>query len=438
MSVLQYHGLSLENGGTPILDRIEASIEGPGVFALLGPSGVGKSSLLRATQRLIEDGRAGWRRRGDVRFNGRSVFDPALRLRHLARQIGFVQQRPRMLGGSVLANVAFALRHTTRLPRAAIQARAEAALERVGLLDELDDLGLAAWRLSGGQAQRLAIARAIALEPEAMLMDEPISALDPISAERVEAVIRAIARDRLVVLVTHKVGLAVRLADSAAFMLRGAAGARLVECGPAPAIFERPRDPVAREFVRMGYGKVDDAAVRAAADERLEASPSRPVGARRRWARRVYLFVCGGNTSRSPIAQAICNAEIVRRLGGEAAAVRAWSAGLDIVPERPMAPDAEGALSALGFAPHQHRTRPLTAELVAGADAVFCMTDAQCRTLRARFPEAAPKVERLDPISDLGNPAGRSPAVYRRTAERIRDAVRWRLANDGMAAAAGA
>ncbi|RMH17776.1 MAG: ATP-binding cassette domain-containing protein, partial [Acidobacteria bacterium] len=277
MSTLEYRQMTLRCGATPILDRIELAMAGPGVFALLGPSGVGKSSLLRATQRLIEDGRGGWRRTGDVRLNGDSIFDPGLRQQELARRIGFVQQRPWMLAGSVRHNVELALRHTTRLSRAEIRRRAEAALERVGLAGELTSLERAAWKLSGGQAQRLAIARAIALEPEVLLMDEPISALDPLMAERVEAVIRDLAAEQLIVLVTHKVGLAVRLAAAAGFLLRGEDGARLVETGAAPQIFERPADPVAREFVRMGYGiAAGDAPAPAVAADAAQAMPAPP------------------------------------------------------------------------------------------------------------------------------------------------------------------
>ena len=470
MTTLEYEGLTLAAGGTPILDSIDLKIEGPGLFSLLGPSGVGKSSLLRATQRLIEAGRCGWHRSGDVRLNGKSVFSRRLEKHDLARRIGFVQQRPRMLGGSVRANVEFALRHTTRLPRPEIRRRAEAAIERVGLAAELASLEVAAWKLSGGQAQRLAIARAITLDPEVLLMDEPISSLDPLSAERVEEIIRVIARDRLIVLVTHKVGLAVRLADSAGFMLRGNSGARLVEVGRAPEIFESPADPVALEFVRMGFGHVEhrphprgaraEAVARrrrAIEDEAVRSSPTpgpgdrpslqeRPPGSAGLGRKaepeargfgafgRLYLFICGRNTSRSPIAQAICNAEIARRLGVELSsstgAVRAVSAGLSAEAGEPMSPTAREALEELGFSPHEHATRNVTEEMVERADAIFCMTEAQRRELARRLPAAAEKADRLDPISDIGNPEGRSAEIFLLTARRIRDAVQWRLAHD--------
>jgi len=442
MTKLCYQGLTLRVGATPVLDEIHLVIEGPGVFVLLGPSGVGKSSFLRATQRLIDHGRDGWSRGGDVLFNGRSIFSRRLPQQELARSIGFVQQRPRMLHGSARSNVEFALHHTTDLSQRAIRAKAEEALERVGLSAELADLEVAAWKLSGGQAQRLAIARAIALEPEMLLLDEPISALDPLSAERVEEVIHALAAERLVVMVTHKVGLAVRLADSAGFMLRGEAGARLVEVGDAPEIFLHPADPVALEFVQMGYGQVGkEAAQRGARPHEIRAhaeSLRRDAarkdahrGKKRRLAERLYLFVCGRNTSRSPVAEAICNAEIIRRLGGTPRGVRATSAGLDAEPGEPMSVAAGSALGELGYAPHEHLTRSVSTQLVERAEQIFCMTGTQVRALVGRFPTAAGKVERLDPIADLANPRGKSPELVLETMKRLRDAVRWRLARDG-------
>lgn len=430
MTVLEYQGLTLTADTTPILDHIDARIEGPGVFAILGPSGVGKSSLLRATQRLVEHGRDGWRREGDIRFNGESVFSPRVRKQELARRLGFVQQRPRVLGGSVLANVEFALRHTTRLSRPEIRRKAAAALEQVGLSAELPDLEQTAWRLSGGQIQRLAIARAIALDPEALLMDEPISALDPMAAECVEQVIRDLAVDHLIVLVTHKVGLAVRLAGRAGFILRGDRGARLVEVGEAPAIFDHPSDPVAREFIQMGYGPVVDKPVPEPPSPEpptVEPTSLEPASL----GRRLYLFVCGHNTQRSPMAQAICNAEIVRRLGGDITGeVHALSAGLAIDPSQPLAVSAREALEELGFPVPDHVPEELSCELVERADVIYCMTEEQCREVGQRFPSAKAKVERLDPISDLGSHEDRTPELFLATARRLRDTVRWRLGQD--------
>lgn len=424
--MLRYRQLTLSAGALPVLDRIDLEIEGPGVFSLLGPSGVGKSSLLRATQRLIEPGRGGWSRSGDVLFHGESVFRRGLSQRDLARRIGFVPQRPRMLAGSVLDNVEFALRHTTRLSRAQIRERAESALGQVGLDDEVEELSMPAWKLSGGQGQRLAVARAIALDPEVLLLDEPISSLDPLAADRVEQVIRRIARRRLVVMVTHKVGSAMRLARSAAFMLRGPRGARVLEVGDVPEILESPRDPVARELVRMSYG------LPAGSQESTRATQSAPAAPPALAARKI-LFVCGGNTSRSPMAAAFCRRQMLDRLGHSPAQLEEMgyhveSAGLEVWPGAGLDASAAAALRSRGVEPPDHRVREVSVELVATADRVYAMTEEQCRELRRRFPSLAEKVERLDPVADTADPHYLDPQGVEWVAARLLDAVRYRLA----------
>lgn len=430
MITLGYHDFRLTAGRTAILDGIDLELEGPGVAALLGPSGTGKSSLLRATQRLIEHGREGWSRSGDIRFNGATVFGAALSKQQLARRIGFIHQKPRMLAGSVLANVEFALQHTTALKRAEIRRQAEEALEQVGLTWELASLDLAAWKLSGGQAQRLAIARAIALQPDVLLMDEPTSALDPLKSQQVEEIIRVQARTRLVVLVTHEVHLAERLADFAAFLFRRPEGARIFEAGAAAQVLGEPTHPAVQEFVRTGRAGREPSPAVAPSDQgpdRVETAS--PLGLR--LLQRVYLFVCGENTSRSPVAQAICNREVARLLklppGAAKPKFEALSAGLAVTVSRPMSPRALGALHTLGCPPHPHASREVTPELIERADAIYCMTDQQCRDLALRFPAATWKLQRLDPVGNVEDPASPEPADFLRVATRIRDLVRWRL-----------
>jgi phosphate transport system ATP-binding protein len=428
---LSYRNFRLSVGQTPILDGIDLDLVGPGVIALLGPSGVGKSSLLRATQRLIEHGRDRWSRSGDVLFNGETVFGSAFSKQQLARRIGFIHQKPRMLAGSVLANVEFALKHTTTLKRNAIRRLAEEALEQVGLTWELASLELAAWKLSGGQAQRLAIARAIALQPDVLLMDEPTSALDPLKRQQVEEIIRAQARTRLIVLVTHEVHLAERLADFAAFMFRGHGGARIFETGPAAKVLRDPAEVAVQEFVRTGRaGHEPPSKPALAVHANLESTgPGSSFGLR--LLQRVYLFVCGENTSRSPVAQAICNSEVARLLRLPAGAgqpkFEALSAGLSVSASQPMSSKAISALSKLGCAPQTHASRQITQELVDRADAIYCMTDEQCRDLALRFPGSTWKLQRLDPIGNVEDSGSQGPADFLRVATRIRDLVRWRL-----------
>ncbi|WP_461534996.1 ATP-binding cassette domain-containing protein [Spongorhabdus nitratireducens] len=258
MIQLEYQNLSLKSDNVAILDQINFEIDGPGVFALLGPSGTGKSTLLRATQRMIESDDTHWQRSGDILLNGKSVFASSLGRHQLARQIGYIPQRPRMLHGSVLANVEFALKHTTRLSAEEIRTKALAALAEVDVTSELPTLDKAASELSGGQAQRVAIARAIALNPSVLLMDEPSTGLDPFKVQLLEQVIRNTARLRLVVLVTHDVVLARRLAKWVGFILPGENGSRLVEFGATEQVFDRPQDPVVKEFIALGSGLLGD------------------------------------------------------------------------------------------------------------------------------------------------------------------------------------
>ncbi len=430
MITLSYQKFHLSAGKLPILNGIDLELQGPGVAALLGPSGTGKSSLLRATQRLIEHGRDGWTRAGDILFNGQSVFGAAFSKQQLARRIGFIHQKPRMLAGSVLANVEFALKHTTNLTRGEIRQCAEDALDQVGLTWELADLDHAAWKLSGGQAQRLAIARAIALKPEVLLMDEPTSALDPLKSQQVEEIIRVQARSRLIVLVTHEVHVAERLADFAAFMFPQRGGARVFEAGAVAKVLREPTEARVEEFVRTGRAGREPlpAAALGARDEEI-AVPATPFGLR--LLQRVYLFVCGENTSRSPLAQAICNSEVARLLklpeGGGSPKFEALSAGLSVSESRPMSAKAVSALRALGCEPHLHSSAQVTRELVERADAIYCMTDEQCRELAVRFPAATWKLQRLDPVGNVEDSPGPDPAAFLRVATRIRDLVRWRL-----------
>jgi phosphate transport system ATP-binding protein len=430
MITLSYRNFCLSVGETQILGGIDLDLLGPGVVALLGPSGAGKSSLLRATQRLIEHDQDGWRRSGDILFNKQSVFGSTFSKQQLARHIGFIHQKPRMLAGSVLANVEFALKHATTLPRAAIRRLAEEALEQVGLTWELGNLDLAAWKLSGGQAQRLAIARAIALEPHVLLMDEPTSALDPLKRQQVEEIIRAQARDRLIVLVTHEVHLAERLADFAAFMFRQRGGARIFEAGPAEKMLRNPAEVTVQEFVRTGWAGHDPMEASrqssSASKDRETAVTATPFGLR--LLQRVYLFVCSENTSRSPVAQAICNSEVERLLnlppGQGTSKFEALSAGLSVATSGPMSDKAISALRELGCEPHAHVSREVTQELIERADAIYCMSDRQCRELALRFPAATWKLQRLDPV---GNVEDSGSANFLKVATRIRALVRWRL-----------
>jgi phosphate transport system ATP-binding protein len=229
---------------------VSLSIHQGEVLALIGPSGCGKTTLLRTLNRLTEL-TASASRSGEVLLDGEDIHelvDTSLRSR-----VAMVFQQPNPFPMSIFDNVAFALREQSRRRpgRRELEPLVIDALRRAGLYDEVrDDLDCPALRLSGGQQQRLCIARAIAPRPEVLLMDEPCSALDPISTGVIEELIGELRRELAVVIVTHNLAQAHRVADRVAFMYLG----DLVEYGTASEVFEDPRAARTRDYVRGAFG----------------------------------------------------------------------------------------------------------------------------------------------------------------------------------------
>ena len=220
------------------------------VLALIGPSGCGKTTLLRTLNRLTELVPSS-ARAGRVLLDGENIedmADTALRAR-----VAMVFQQPNPFPMSIFDNVAFALREQSRKRprRRELEPLVADALRRAALYDEVkDDLGRPALRLSGGQQQRLCIARAIAQRPEVLLLDEPCSALDPISTSVIEELIHELRRDLAVVIVTHNLAQAQRVADKVAFMYMG----DLIEYGTAGQVFEEPRAARTRDYIQGAFG----------------------------------------------------------------------------------------------------------------------------------------------------------------------------------------
>nr|PZN72076.1 MAG: phosphate ABC transporter ATP-binding protein [Bacillota bacterium] len=239
---LAARNLRVYYGGREALKGVSLDVPDRCVTALIGPSGCGKSTFLRALNRL-HDLRHGVRVEGRILLDGRPI--DRIAPEELRRRIGMVFQRPNPFPMSIFANVAFgpALagvrgRELERIVRQALQ--------RAALWDEVRDrLHEHAGRLSGGQQQRLCLARALALEPEVLLLDEPCSALDPAATEAIERLIAELKRSMAIVLVTHSLEQARRVADRVAFFQDG----RLVEEGPAVEVLERPRQPETRHFL---------------------------------------------------------------------------------------------------------------------------------------------------------------------------------------------
>jgi phosphate transport system ATP-binding protein len=220
------------------------------VLALIGPSGCGKTTLLRSLNRLTELIR-GTILKGSITLDGIDVttIEPT----ELRRRVTMVFQQPNPFPMSVFDNIAYVLREQARRKprRASLRPRVEEALAHAGLLEEVkDDLDHPALRLSGGQQQRLCIARALAANPEVLLLDEPCSALDPQSTKVIEDLIVKLRDEVAVVIVTHNLQQAARIADSTAFMYLG----ELVEYGSAQALFTRPSQDRTKEYVSGAFG----------------------------------------------------------------------------------------------------------------------------------------------------------------------------------------
>jgi phosphate transport system ATP-binding protein len=247
---LRLEDVSIGYGEKRAVKSVSLSIHKGEVLALIGPSGCGKTTLLRTLNRLTELTPSATRA-GNVLLDGEDIYgipDTTLRSR-----VAMVFQQPNPFPMSIFDNVAFALREQSRKRprRRELEPLVIDALKRAGLYEEVgDDLDRPALRLSGGQQQRLCIARAIAPRPEVLLMDEPCSALDPISTGTIEKLIGELRRDLAVVVVTHNLAQAHRVADKVAFMYLG----DLVEYGSTSQVFDEPRATRTRDYVRGAFG----------------------------------------------------------------------------------------------------------------------------------------------------------------------------------------
>lgn len=236
-SCLEINDLSLAYAGTPALSGLTLRVPRQRVTAFIGPSGCGKSTLLRALNRL-HDLNETVSRSGEIRLEGQEIHAPEVAVAELRRRVGMVFQTPNPFPMSIYENVAFGLRLQGALRKRQRDEVVEWALRSAALWDEVKDrLHNSAWSLSGGQQQRLVIARTLAVRPEVLLLDEPASALDPISTLKIEELIRSLKSQLTLVLVTHNMQQAARVSDYTAFLH----GGELVEYAPTDALFTNPR-----------------------------------------------------------------------------------------------------------------------------------------------------------------------------------------------------
>jgi len=232
------------------LKGINLELGDKSVTAFIGPSGCGKSTLLRVMNRIYEL-YPNQRATGDVLIDGRIVLDPGQDLNLLRAKVGMVFQKPTPFPMSIADNIAFGIRLYEQLPASEMEDRIEQALRRAALWDEVKDkLGANGLSLSGGQQQRLCIARTIAVHPEVILLDEPCSALDPISTARIEELIDELKDDYTIVIVTHNMQQAGRCSDFTAFFYLG----RLIEFGDTAKIFSNPSQRQTEDYITGRFG----------------------------------------------------------------------------------------------------------------------------------------------------------------------------------------
>jgi phosphate transport system ATP-binding protein len=250
MPMVEIEHVNLWYGLKQALKDINMSIPKHRVTAYIGPSGCGKSTLLRCLNRMNEliDG---VRMTGQIRIGGTDITDPGLDVTELRKRVGMVFQKSNPFPKSIFENVAYGPRILGVRHRGDLDGIVERSLQAAALWDEVAGrLTDSALSLSGGQQQRLCIARAIAVEPDVLLMDEPCSALDPIATAKIEELMRQLRSTYTIVIVTHNMQQAARVSDYTGFLLLG----ELVEFGPTKALFTRPQEPKTEAYITGRFG----------------------------------------------------------------------------------------------------------------------------------------------------------------------------------------
>nr|WP_217910094.1 phosphate ABC transporter ATP-binding protein PstB [Pseudenhygromyxa sp. WMMC2535] len=247
---MRCEAVSIYYGQKRAIDGVSMGVAPRTATAFIGPSGCGKSTLLRAFNRM-HDEVEGARVEGEILLDGRDIYAPQVDAVELRRRVGMVFQRPNPLPKSVFDNVAFGLRLAGERDGQKIAETVERCLRAAALWDEVRDrLHRSALGLSGGQQQRLCIARALAIDPELLLMDEPASALDPIATAAIEELIIELKREFTIILVTHSMSQARRVADTTAFFYLG----QLIEHRATDALFAAPSEARTREYLGGKFG----------------------------------------------------------------------------------------------------------------------------------------------------------------------------------------
>ncbi len=248
--IMTVDDLCLWYGQTQALKNVNITIPEKSITALIGPSGCGKSTFLKTLDRM-NDLVPGVRITGKVCYQGQDIFAPSVDVNHLRKEIGMVFQKPNPFPMSIYDNIAYGPRTHGVRNKAKLDDIVEQSLRGAAIWDEVKDrLKKSALGLSGGQQQRLCIARALAVEPQVLLMDEPTSALDPISTSKIEELAMELKERYTIIIVTHNMQQAARISDQTAFFLLG----ELVEYGETEQIFAQPRDKRTEDYITGRFG----------------------------------------------------------------------------------------------------------------------------------------------------------------------------------------
>jgi phosphate transport system ATP-binding protein len=250
-AIIEARDLNFYYGAKRALESITLGIRPNLVTAFIGPSGCGKSTFLRTLNRM-NDIIAGTRIEGQILIDGDDIYAPGSDVVRLRRRVGMVFQKSNPFPKSIFENVAYGLRiNGLARDRSALHARVEDSLKAAAIWDEVKDrLHESALALSGGQQQRLCIARALAIQPDILLMDEPASALDPIATQRIEELVYQLKAKYTIVIVTHNMQQAARVSDTTAFFWLG----KLIEVGPTATVFTSPREKLTEDYVTGRFG----------------------------------------------------------------------------------------------------------------------------------------------------------------------------------------
>lgn len=250
MSIISVNNLQLWYGSSQALRNINIEIPEKSITALIGPSGCGKSTFIKTINRM-NDLIPGVKTEGEIKYKSENIFGRNIDVNELRREIGMVFQKPNPFPMSVYDNIAYGPRTHGIKNKARLDEIVEKSLRGAAIWDEVKDrLKKSALGLSGGQQQRLCIARALAVEPEVLLMDEPTSALDPISTSKIEELASELKKCYTIIMVTHNMQQAVRISDRTAFFLLG----ELVEYGDTEKLFANPRDKRTEDYITGRFG----------------------------------------------------------------------------------------------------------------------------------------------------------------------------------------